>query len=198
MKGPEISGVPFASCSNASKRGKKCDEFKFPYQNILKLLFCGHISLLQTKTKSLQIPPHMGKRYAILAKVPYWQCTCPSPSAHLLETFGHGSKSIPQLKTQTLKYNSSPNATCKIWWNITKDTGAGAPAVNSVYSLCFEIYSFLSKHPLRKKWPSSDFCFFSAFFHKISSDVSRNMLKIQTESYFHLTMSKWPISTAKL
>ena len=40
--------------------------------------------------------------------------------------------------------------------------------------------------------------FLSAFFHKISSNVSRNMLKIQTESYFHLTMSKWPISTAKL
>ena len=40
--------------------------------------------------------------------------------------------------------------------------------------------------------------FLSAFFHKISSNVSRNMLKIQTESHFHLTMSKWPISTAKL
>ena len=38
--------------------------------------------------------------------------------------------------------------------------------------------------------------FSSAFFHKISLNVSRNMLKIQTESYFHLTMSKWPISTA--
>ena len=40
--------------------------------------------------------------------------------------------------------------------------------------------------------------FLSAFFHKTSSNVSRNMLKTQTESHFHLTMSKWPISTAKL
>ena len=40
--------------------------------------------------------------------------------------------------------------------------------------------------------------FLSAFFHKISSNVSRNMLKIQTDSYFHLTMLKWPISTPKL
>ena len=39
--------------------------------------------------------------------------------------------------------------------------------------------------------------FLSAFFHKISSNVSRNMLKIQTERYFHLIMSKWPISTAR-
>ena len=65
MKVAEISGVLFASCSNALKRGKKCDEFKSLYQNILKLLFCGHISLLQRKTTPLQIPPHMGKRYAI-------------------------------------------------------------------------------------------------------------------------------------
>ena len=61
----KISGVLFASCSNAPKRGKKSDEFKSLHQNILKLLFCGHISLLQRKTTSLQIPPHVGKRYAI-------------------------------------------------------------------------------------------------------------------------------------
>ena len=65
MKVTGISGVLFASCSNVPKRGKKCDEFKSLYQNILKLLFCGHISLLQRKTTPLQIPPHMGKRYAI-------------------------------------------------------------------------------------------------------------------------------------
>ena len=40
--------------------------------------------------------------------------------------------------------------------------------------------------------------FLSASFHKISSNVSRDMLKIQTESHFHLIVSKWPISTAKL
>ena len=65
MKVAEISGVLFASCSHAPKRGKKCDEFKSLYQNILKPLFCGHISLLHRKTIRLQIPPHMGKRYAI-------------------------------------------------------------------------------------------------------------------------------------
>ena len=43
----------------------------------------------------------MGKEVRNLAKVPYWQCTCPSPSAHLL---GHGSKSIPQLRAQN--YNT--------------------------------------------------------------------------------------------
>ena len=65
MKVAEISGVLFASCSNAPKRGKKCDEFKSLYQNILKLLFCKHISLLQRKTTPLQIPLLIGKRYAI-------------------------------------------------------------------------------------------------------------------------------------
>ena len=65
MKVAEISGVLFASCSNKPKRGNKCDEFKSLHRNILKLLFCGHISLLQRKTIPLQIPPHMSKRYAI-------------------------------------------------------------------------------------------------------------------------------------
>ena len=61
----EISGVLFVSYSKAPKCGKKCDEFKSLYRNILKLLFCGHISLLQRKTTPFEIPPHMGKRYAI-------------------------------------------------------------------------------------------------------------------------------------
>ena len=65
MKVAEISGVLFASCSNAPKRGRTRDEFKSQYQIIQKPPFCGHISLLQRKTPPLQIPPHMGKRYAI-------------------------------------------------------------------------------------------------------------------------------------
>ena len=65
MKVADISGVLFALCSNKPKRGKKCDEFKSLYQNILKLLFCGQISLLQRKTPPLEIPPHMGKEYSI-------------------------------------------------------------------------------------------------------------------------------------
>ena len=47
IKVAETFGVLFASCSNAPKRGKKCDEFKSLDQNVLKLLFCGHTSLLQ-------------------------------------------------------------------------------------------------------------------------------------------------------
>ena len=70
--------------------------------------------------------------------------------------------------------------------------------MNSVYSLCLKC--FLSyQSTLRKNillfWSLH---FLSAFFHKISPNVSRNMPKIQTESCLHLTMSKWPISTAKL
>ena len=102
MKVAEISSVLFVACSNAPKRGKKWDEFKSLYQYILKLLFCGHISLFQRNATLLQIPPYMGKRCAIWRRSRYGQCTCPSPSAHLLGTFGHGSKSIPQLRAQTL------------------------------------------------------------------------------------------------
>ena len=99
MKVAQIYGFLFASCSNALKRGKKCDEFKSLYKNILKLLFCGHISLLQRKTTPLQIPPHMGKRTQF-GEGPYWQCSCPSRSAHLLGVFGHGNISISPLRAQ--------------------------------------------------------------------------------------------------
>ena len=70
MKVAEMSGVLFVSCFDALKRGKKCDEVKSLYQNILKLLFCEHISLLQRKTTPLQIPSHMGKRYPIWRRFP--------------------------------------------------------------------------------------------------------------------------------
>ena len=48
----------------------------------------------------------------------------------------------------------------------------------------FERYSFLSKHPFAKKCSFSDLCIFlSASFHKISPNVSRNMLKIQSSIF---------------
>ena len=82
---------------------------------------------------------------------------------------------------------------------MTKNTRAGAPAVNSMYSLYLK-YTLSYQSTLRESkcvlfWSLH---FLSASFYKISSKVSRNMLKIETESYFHLIVSKRPISTAKL
>ena len=49
---------------------------------------------------------------------------------------------------------------CKIWWNITKNIGAGAPAVNSVYSLYLK-YTLSYQNTLCEKCFSSDLCIFS-------------------------------------
>ena len=85
------------------------------------------------------------------------------------------------LADHILAQNLSPNATCQIRWNITKNIGAGVPAVNSVYSLCLKD-SLSYQSSLRKKHaPLLIFAFLSAFFHKINSNVSRDMLEIQTE-----------------
>ena len=46
-----------------------------------------------------------GQEVRNLARVPYWQCTCPSRSAHLLGTFGHGNVSIPPLRA--LNYSTT-------------------------------------------------------------------------------------------
>ena len=139
-----------------------------------------------------------GQEVRNLAKVPYWQCTCPSPSAHLLGTFGHGNMSIPLLRAQN--YSTIRLLTLCIkfdgisWRTLELEHLPWTAFIRCIWKTLFPI-----KTPFAKKmflfWSLH---FLSVFFHKISSNVSRNMLKIQTESYFHLTMSKWPISNAKL
>ena len=138
-----------------------------------------------------------GQEVRNLAKVPYRQCTCPSPSAHLLGVFGHGNISIPPLRAQNYRTIRLLTLCVKFDKNITKNTEVGAPAVNSVYSFylkCTISYQSILRQKMLLFWSLH---FLSAFFHKISSNISRNMLKIQTESYFSVVPSKWPISVAK-
>ena len=192
MKVAEISGVLFASCSNKPKRGKKYDEFKSLYQNILKLLFCGHISLPSQKNTTSNFTSH-GQEVRNLVKVPYWQCTCPSRSAHLIGTFGHGNISIPPLRAQN--YSTIRLLTLRVKFDgISPRTPELEDLPWTTFIRC--IWKILSpiKAPFAKKmllfWSLH---FLSAFFHKISSNVSRNMLEIQTESYFHLTRRNDPL-----
>ena len=198
MKVAEISGVLFASCSHAPKRGKKRDEFKSLHQNILKLLFCGHISLLQRKTTPLQIPPHMGKRNTIWRRSRIGSALVRVGQPHLLGMFGHGNIPIPPLRAQN--YTTISLLTlCVKFDGIWRRTPELKHLPWTAFIRCIGNILFPIKAPFAKTmlffWSLQ---FLSAFFHKISSNVSRNMLKIQTESYFHLTMSKWPISTVKL
>ena len=58
-----------------------------------------HQSPLKKNSTTSNSTSH-GQEVRNLAKVPHWQCTCPSPSAHLLGTFGHGNTSIPPLRAQ--------------------------------------------------------------------------------------------------
>ena len=198
MKIAEISGVLFAACSNKPKRGKKCDEFKSLYQNILKLLFCGHISLLQGKTTPLQIPSHMGKRYAIWrrsrigsALVRVGQPICSEHSAmatYLFHRSGLKHYSTIRLLTLCVKFDGISRRTPEL------EHLPWTAFIRCIWNILFPI-----KAPFAKKmllfWSLH---FLSAFFHKLSSNVLPDILKIQTESHFHLTMSKWPIPTAKL
>ena len=139
-----------------------------------------------------------GQEVRNLTKVPYWQCTCPSRSVRLLGTFGHGNKSIPPLSAQ--HYSTIRLLTFRVKFDgISRRTPELEHLPWTAFIRCIWNTLFPIKAPFLKKilllWSLH---FSSAFFDKISSNVSRNMLKIQTESYFHLTMSKWPISTAKL
>ena len=194
----EISGFLFASCSNASKRGKKCAESKSLYQNILKLLFCGHISLLQRKTTPLQTPPHMGKRCAIWrrsrigsALVRVCQPICSEHSAiatHLFHCSGLKHYSTIRLLTLRVKFDG-------IWRRTPELEHLPWTAfIRCIWNILFPLKAPFAKRMLLF-WSLH---FLSAFFHKIRSNIPRNMLKTQTESYFHLTMSKWPIPTTKL
>ena len=139
-----------------------------------------------------------GQEVRTLVKVPYWQCTCPSRSAHLLGTFGLGNISIPPLRAQN--YGTIRPLTLRVKFDeIPQRTPELKQLPRKAFIRCIRKIHFPIKAPFAKKmllfW---SWHFSSAFSHKISPNVSHNMLKIETESYFHLTMSKWPISTAKL
>ena len=198
MKVTDMSVFLFASCSNVGKRGKKCDEFKSLYQNILKLLFCGHISLLQRKTTPLQIPPHRGKRCAMWrrsrigsALVRVDQPICSEHLAmatYLFHRSGLKHYSTIHLLRLRIKFGGISQRTPKL------EHLPWTAFIRCIWNILFPFEAPFAKKILLF-WSLQ---FLSAFFHKISSNVSRNMLKIQTESYFHLTMSKWHISTAKL
>ena len=139
-----------------------------------------------------------GQEVHMLAKVPYWQCTCPSPSAHLLGTFGHSNKSIPPLRAQN--YSTIRLLTLRVKFDgISRRKPELEHLPGTAFIPCIWNILFPIKAPFAKKMlPLWSLHFLSAFFHKISPNISRNMLKMQTESYFYLTMSKWAISTAKL
>ena len=139
-----------------------------------------------------------GQEVCNLAKVSYWQYTCPSPSVHLLKTFGHGNISIPPLRAQN--YSTIRLLTLRVKfdgiWRRTPELEhlPWTAFIRCVWNIILSYQSSLRE----KNAPFLIFAFFVCFLPKISSNVFRNMLEMQTESYFHLTMSKWPISTAKL
>ena len=100
-----------------------------------------------------------GQEVRNLAKVPYCQCTCPSRSAHLLGTFGHGNVSIPLLRAQnysiirllTLRENLMEYHEEHRSWSTCREQHLFA---------IFEMSSFLSTLPSRNKFSSSDLCIF--------------------------------------
>ena len=195
MKVADVSGVLFAACSNAPKRGKKCDEFKSLYQSILQLPFCGHISLLQRKTTSLAIPPHMGKRYAIwrrsrigsaLVRVQQpicWECS--AMATYLFHRSGLKHYSTIHLLTLRVKFDGISRRTPKL------EHLPWTAFICCVWNILFPI-----KAPFAKKMlPFWSLHFLSAFFHKISSNVSGNMLntnKVKVSSH-HVEMIVEPV-----
>ena len=98
-----------------------------------------------------------GQEVRNLAKVPYWQCTCPSPSAHLLGTFGHGNISIPPLRAQNY------SKICLLRLNVKFDGISRRTAelehllwtasIRCIWNTLFPI-----KAPFAEKCPSSDLC----------------------------------------
>ena len=154
MKVAEVSGDLFASCSNTPKCVKKCDEFKSLYHDTLKLLFCGHITLLQRKTTPLQIPPHMGKKYAIwrrsrigsaLGRVR--QPICSAMATHLFHRSGLKHYSTIRLLTLRVKFEG-------IWRRTPELEHLPWTAfIGCIWKILFPI-----KAPFAKKCSSSDLC----------------------------------------
>ena len=140
----------------------------------------------------------MGKRYAIWRRSRIGSALVQVSQPICSGTFGHGNMSVPPLRAQN--YSTIRLLTLRVKFDrISQRTPELEHLPWTVFIRCIWNTLFLIRALFAKKMLLfRSLHFLSAFFHKISSNVSRNMLKIQTESYFHLTMSKWSILTAKL
>ena len=104
-------------------------------------------------------PISHGQEVPNLAKVPCWQCTCPSRSAHSLGTFGHGNIFILPLRAQY--YSTIRLLTLRVKFDgIWRRTPELEHLPWTAFIGCFWIYSFLSRHPSWKKCSFSDLCIF--------------------------------------
>ena len=125
-----------------------------------------------------------GQEVRNLAQVPYWQCTCPSPSAHLLGTFGHGNTSIPPLRVQNYSTIRLLTLCVKfdgIWWRTPELKHLPWTAfIRCIWEILLPIKAPFVKTMLLF-WSLH---FLSAFFHKISSNLSGNMLKYKQSHIF--------------
>ena len=103
-----------------------------------------------------------GQEVGNLAKVLYWQCTCPSPSAHLLGTFGHGNKSIPQLRAQN--YSTTRLLTLRVRFDgISRRTPELEHLPWTAFIRCIWNILFPIKTLFAKRCSSSDLCIFVFF-----------------------------------
>ena len=103
-----------------------------------------------------------GQEVRNLAKVPYWQCTCPSPSAHLLGMFGHGNKSIPPLRAYN--YSTIRLLTLRIkFGGISRRTLELEHLSWTAFIRCIWNTLFPIKAPFTKKCSSFDLCIFVCF-----------------------------------
>ena len=100
-----------------------------------------------------------GQELRNLAKVPYWQCTCPSRSAHLLGMSGHGNISIPPLRTQN--YSTIRLLTLRVKFDgISRRTLELEHLPWTAFIRCIWNILFPIKAPFAKKCSSSDLCIF--------------------------------------
>ena len=100
-----------------------------------------------------------GQEVPNLAKVPYWQGTCPSPSAHLLKAFDHGIISIPSLRTQN--YSTIRLLTLRVKFDgIWRRTLELENPPWTTFIRCIWNTLFPIKAPFAKKCSSSDLCIF--------------------------------------
>ena len=139
-----------------------------------------------------------GQEVRSLTKVPYWQCTCPSPSAHLPGMFGHGNISIPPLRAQN--YSTIRLLTLRVKFDgISRRTPELKHLPRTAFIRCIWNILFPIKAPFAKKCSSSDLCIFCL----LSSTKSVPMYLVTCWKYkqIHIFISpcrNGPFSTAKL
>ena len=159
MKVAEISGILFASCSNAPKCGKKCNEFKFLYRKHSQTAVLWTYQSPSKKNNTTSNSTSHGQEVSDLAKVPVLAVHLSESVNPFAQNFRTWKQSIPPRRAQN--YSKIRLLTLRVKFD---GISARTPELKhlpwTAFIHCIWNILFPITIPFAKKCSFSDLCIF--------------------------------------